>query len=77
MLAAQGGLCAICQRAETKLQPQTGLPHRLAVDHDHTCCPGQLTSCGRCVRGLLCASCNLSLGALEPWLDRAREYVAR
>ncbi|HVV11610.1 endonuclease VII domain-containing protein [Amycolatopsis sp.] len=46
----QGGRCAICQRA-------TGRAKRLAVDHDHACCP-ELPGCGRCVRGLCCKSCN-------------------
>jgi hypothetical protein len=49
----QGGACAICQRA-------TGKTKRLAIDHDHTCCPGK-TSCGECVRGLLCSLCNSML----------------
>ncbi|MBM4575965.1 hypothetical protein GS415_09755 [Rhodococcus hoagii] len=42
ILDAQNGRCYICQRA-------TGAARRLAVDHDHTCCPAG-GSCGQCVR---------------------------
>lgn len=47
---AQDRCCAICRLA-------IGWRKRLAVDHDHTCCPGP-KSCGKCVRGLLCSACN-------------------
>jgi hypothetical protein len=47
---AQGGRCAWCNLAMGKAK-------RLAVDHDHACCPGS-TSCGKCARGLLCGPCN-------------------
>jgi hypothetical protein len=51
----QGGKCAILKcRA-------TGKTKALAVDHDHKCCPGR-TSCGKCVRGLLCGPHNEQFG---------------
>jgi hypothetical protein len=46
----------------------------LAWDHDHNCCPGKY-SCGRCVRGLLCRSCNLALGYLKDSPDRLLSLV--
>ena len=69
LYAAQGGRCAICQRS-------TGQRKRLAVDHDHRCCPGPV-SCGRCVRGLLCGPCNRDvIGRLGPEaLSRAYWYL--
>lgn len=54
--AYQAGVCAVCARAK-------GTRRRLAVDHDHRCAEGHPAhlGCPRCVRGLLCAQCNLYL----------------
>lgn len=74
MLAAQGGVCAICDKTEPG--GRWGTWH---VDHDHGCCPGS-RSCGGCIRGLLCHSCNTALGHLadSPILMRkAADYVER
>jgi len=49
----RGGLCDICK------QPQED--KRLAVDHDHNCCP-ERRACDKCRRGMLCENCNNMLG---------------
>ena len=54
ILVAQDFSCKIC-----KVRPE-----RLVIDHDHSCCPGD-RGCPECVRGLLCVSCNLTLGKYE------------
>lgn len=59
LLAAQGGVCAICGSADA------GGRGRFSVDHDHRCCPERLRSCGKCVRGLLCSPCNTGIGLLR------------
>ncbi|MEV7607254.1 endonuclease VII domain-containing protein [Paenarthrobacter sp. NPDC089322] len=69
MLEAQGGGCAICTA------PLGAGGVRLAVDHDHSCCPGEY-SCGNCVRGILCANCNRGLGLFKDDMNLFRMAIA-
>jgi len=67
MLKAQGGLCAICRKADTKSKRRSKwMP--LCVDHDH--------GTGK-VRGLLCHPCNVGLGIVERpgFVEAALEYL--
>lgn len=71
ILDSQGGVCGICET------PPAG--KRLSVDHDHACCPGDVT-CGDCIRGLLCDTCNWWLGLIDDRLEMlvaAEDYLRR
>lgn len=66
MLAAQGGVCAICAQPEQRKETAN-----LAVDHCHA--TGE-------VRGLLCSNCNRAIGLLADDPERLRsaaEYLTR
>jgi Recombination endonuclease VII len=69
LLGEQGHACAMCHTAFGDGQP-------IFIDHDHACCPDEKKSCGKCVRGLLCLSCNTALGHIERKYELARAYLA-
>lgn len=76
LLSKYGGRCWRCKRFETAKGPG-GKVQRLSVDHDHGCCPGD-SSCGRCIRGLLCVGCNFILGRIDGGqVDSYLVYLAR
>lgn len=73
----QESRCALCGDLTLDLD--------LLIDHDHTCCPVKRersvlrAGCRRCIRGLLCDSCNRLLGRIEqrPRLaSRFTDYLA-
>jgi hypothetical protein len=68
LLEAQGYACGMCRE-----QFEDG--DAICIDHDHACCPDEKKSCGKCVRGLLCVSCNTALGIIERKYEMAQAYL--
>ena len=76
----QAGRCKACG---TPLDMET--PRAFNVDHDVRCCgygPSwrkrngrKRVSCGRCVRGILCAPCNRAVGLMERYEDRVHAWM--
>ncbi len=89
VLIEQKGLCSMCGH----LSHHHGTIQRLQVDHNHECCDLHTKSCGKCLRGLLCADCNINLSYLEKflsdyyvmpvaakpgtWLEKALQYLMK
>ena len=74
----QGDACYLCGEVET-VPDLNGVIRRLAVDHDHNCCPGA-RSYGKCIRSLLCYNCNRYMGRVDksPKLQmRFADYLSR
>ena len=71
LLDGQNGLCAICNKPETKIDYRKSTVMRLSVDHCHE---------SNKIRGLLCSKCNISLGGFCDsivYLQSAIDYLKR
>jgi hypothetical protein len=66
MLAAQGGVCAICKGVETYIPKGHITPKPLSVDHNHTT---------GAVRGLICSHCNYVIGYARENIETLRETI--
>jgi hypothetical protein len=81
MLMEQGGACALCRTTQFGvIGPVIDHDHVLAREHPHP----EGRGCRRCVRAVLCSTCNTMLGAarddphllrvaaafLEAWAER-------
>ena len=71
---SQGGGCAICNKALPHPADEQGDKWQTNIDHDHNCCP-TATTCGKCVRGMLCRDCNLMLGHAKDNLNTLKKAV--
>lgn len=68
LINLHGGMCHLCLTKEAS-----------RIDHDHSCC-NKNRSCGKCVRGVLCNSCNTAIGLLKEdaqTINRIEEYISR
>lgn len=72
----QDGRCYLCWDA---LPPDL---RKIHIEHDHSCCPspknglgGGQISCGTCVRGLACSSCNRLIGIARDDPHRLRRIA--
>lgn len=62
--------CDLCGRP-----PREG-KRRHHIDHDHSCCPENGKSCGKCIRGVLCHGCNAGLGLFQDDPDILRRAIS-
>ena len=64
LFAKYDGKCWICLDSKAEV-----------VDHDHNCCSGNRT-CGKCIRGVLCKSCNTGVGMFYDSPDKLMRAVS-
>lgn len=71
MVANQDNKCKTCG---TEFTNEPRKRNSKSIDHDHQCCPGP-TSCGKCVRAILCTNCNTGLGMMGDNIETLKAAV--
>lgn len=84
MVLERNGRCDICNKIIVNCSEEIQFPTNgfgLKIDHDHSCCNVKgKKRCGKCNRGLLCHSCNVSLGGFQDnieYLQSAIKYLEK
>lgn len=75
MLIEQDNKCAACKCEFTGESPS----RRPAFDHNHACCAKPTKpkgSCGKCLRGLICPTCNSVLGYVKDSIPRLEALIS-
>lgn len=67
---SQDRRCAICGYLDE------GDPNKWALDHDYSCCTERNYSCKKCIRGILCKTCNSGLGYFKDNAEILKKAVA-
>lgn len=65
---SQSHMCPGCGRGDGEVL-------KWCIDHDHNCCPEATSSCGECIRGILCDLCNCALGFAKDDATRLRNLA--
>lgn len=72
LLEQQDGRCAICRNeVDSEKRGPFGV---LCIDHDHHCCD-KVGSCGKCIRGLICTPCNVTVAWVEQYGEKGIEQL--
>ncbi len=63
-----------CANPGCKVKFNSGIGTKPCLDHDHHCCKGEST-CGKCLRSILCESCNHGIGKFKDDIEKLKGAI--